>query len=130
MQVLVPKDDSLLGKMFEVVITSTGKHYLKGQVLTESLTRAPPRPAPLPHGAVSGTKKWQEKRNEIETIAAATTKTLSPNGHMTSKPHQTDSISWTFNWLRGTDLLLILLAALVLCTAVVSHYTQLFAFVW
>ena len=126
LQVLVPKDDSLLGKMFEVVITSTGKHYLKGEVLTESLLSAPPRPAPLPHGAVSGTKEWEEKtkKKETEMLAPATSESTA------RKEHQTSTISWTSNWLRGTDFLLIFLAALILCTAALSHYTQLFSSVW
>ena len=112
--------------MFEVVITSTGKHYLKGEVLTESLVSAPPRPAPLPHGAVSGTKEWEEKnkKKETESLVAASSEPVA------RKEHRTSTVSGTFNWLRGTDLLLIFLAALVLCTAALSHYTQLFSSVW
>ena len=128
LQVLVPKDATLLGKMFEVVITSTGKHYLKGEVLTDSLASAPPRPSPLPHGAVSGTKEWEEKEKEkkkkTETLVAAVSEPIA------RKEQQTSTVSWAFNWLRGTDLLLIFLAALILCTAVLSHYTQLFSSVW
>ena len=50
----MPKDPSLLGKMFEVEITSTGKHFLKGSVVQDSLLRVLPRPQPLPPGQVSG----------------------------------------------------------------------------
>lgn len=50
----MPRDPALLGKRFEVMITSTGKHFLKGQVVKESLVQAMPRPPPLPAGHVSG----------------------------------------------------------------------------
>lgn len=72
LQVLVPKDPLLLGKMFEVVITSTGKHYLKGDVVTESLVRVPPRPTPLPTGAVSGRKEWREKQSQNQIVPKRT----------------------------------------------------------
>ena len=49
-----------MGRMFEVEITSTGKHYLVGEVVKHSLVRMPSRPAPLPYGAVSGWGKVQE----------------------------------------------------------------------
>ncbi|XP_005149927.2 threonylcarbamoyladenosine tRNA methylthiotransferase isoform X2 [Melopsittacus undulatus] len=53
-QVLVPKDPSLMGKMVEVNIYEAGKHFMKGQpvsdarVYTASITR------PLAKGEVSG----------------------------------------------------------------------------
>lgn len=53
-QVLVPKEENLLGKIVEVEIIETGKHYMKGQL---SQTRIPSSPAlstPLPQGEVSG----------------------------------------------------------------------------
>lgn len=48
--------------MFEVVITSTGKHFLKGQVIEESLVQVSPRPQPLPAGDVSGMQAWKDRR--------------------------------------------------------------------
>lgn len=56
LQVLVPKDPSLLGKMFAVDIVTTGKHFLKGTVVRDSLEKMVPRPPPLPVGAVSGAR--------------------------------------------------------------------------
>jgi len=47
-QVLVPKDESLLGKVVEVVITSAGKHYLKCNVLHDV------QPSNVPKGQISG----------------------------------------------------------------------------
>lgn len=56
-QVLVPKDPALMGKMVEVNIYEAGKHFMKGQpvsdarVYTASITR------PLAKGEVSGLKE-------------------------------------------------------------------------
>ena len=33
MQVLVPREDGLMGRMVRVQITATGKHYLKGEMV-------------------------------------------------------------------------------------------------
>lgn len=108
--------------MFEVVITSTGKHYLKGEVVTESLGLAPHRPTPLPQGAVSGAKGWKKKdKNDKATSNTSSTT-------MTSKPRP-NSLS-TFSQFRVTDIVLVAIAALVLCAAVLCHYTQLFTVVW
>ena len=46
-----------MGHMFEVKITDTGKHYLVGEVVRQSLVCMPPRPPPLPYGTISGAKK-------------------------------------------------------------------------
>ena len=55
LQVLVPKDDNLMGKMVEVKITSSGKHYLMGELVEHSEVRRPATvPAPLSRGQVSG----------------------------------------------------------------------------
>lgn len=127
MQVLVPKDDALLGKMFEVVITSTGKHYLKGEVMAESLGRAPHRPTPLPQGAVSGGKDWKKKKKKNDEVTSAPS-SITIASHHDSKP-EPNSIS-TFSHFRVSDIVLVAIAALVLCAAVLSHYTQLFTVVW
>lgn len=51
----MPKDEDLLGKMVEVEIVETGKHYLKGRLLapTNQAVR-PDVPPPLKKGQVSG----------------------------------------------------------------------------
>ncbi|KAL8562319.1 Threonylcarbamoyladenosine tRNA methylthiotransferase [Nucella lapillus] len=55
-QVLVPKDDDLMGKMVEVEIVETGKHFLKGRLLTSTAHAVRPEtvPPPLLKGQVSG----------------------------------------------------------------------------
>ncbi|XP_076462834.1 threonylcarbamoyladenosine tRNA methylthiotransferase-like [Babylonia areolata] len=55
-QVLVPKDEDLMGKMVEVEIVETGKHYMKGRLLAPKWEAAvrPDVPPPLQKGQVSG----------------------------------------------------------------------------
>ena len=54
-QVLVPQEEDFMGKMVEVDIISTGKHYLKGSVVREAGIERPDMvPPPLKQGAVSG----------------------------------------------------------------------------
>jgi len=48
----VPKDEALLGKVVDVVITSAGKHYLKCSVLSD--IQRVNIPSPLPKGHISG----------------------------------------------------------------------------
>lgn len=61
-KVLVPKDPALMGKMVEVNIYEAGKHFMKGQpvsdarVYTASITR------PLAKGEVSGLKEVSKRR--------------------------------------------------------------------
>ncbi|KAK7099629.1 threonylcarbamoyladenosine tRNA methylthiotransferase-like [Littorina saxatilis] len=65
-QVLVPKDEDLMGKMVEVEIVETGKHYLKGRLLTSKRDAVRPDvPPPLLKGQVSGLP--QESKNGHQT---------------------------------------------------------------
>lgn len=64
-QVLVRKDPSLLGKMFEVEITATGKHFLRGSVLDESVVHVLPLACPLLPGEVSGAAKWASRTSPV-----------------------------------------------------------------
>ena len=130
----MPKDDALLGKMFEVVITTTGKHYLKGEVLTESLAHAPSRPAPLPRGSVSGATAWK-KRTTTATVTMVASHRMANGTNLGSselhKPLSSGSRSSSSGqWLSVGDVALILVAALVLCAALMlSHTTHLFT-IW
>lgn len=53
-QVLVPKNENLMGKMVTVRIVETGKHFLKGQLLSDKDIVQPDVPLPLKKGQVSG----------------------------------------------------------------------------
>ena len=64
-QVLVPKDDNLMGKMVEVDITSSGKHYLMSELVTETQVKRPENvPPPLKKGQVSGTTQVEPLKTE------------------------------------------------------------------
>jgi threonylcarbamoyladenosine tRNA methylthiotransferase CDKAL1 len=53
-QVLVPKNENLMGKMVTVQIMETGKHFLKGRLLSDKDVVRPDVPLPLKKGQVSG----------------------------------------------------------------------------
>uniref|UniRef100_F6TJ71 tRNA-t(6)A37 methylthiotransferase n=1 Tax=Ciona intestinalis TaxID=7719 RepID=F6TJ71_CIOIN len=52
-QVLIPMDEDLTGKMFEVEIVETGKHFLKGKRIDSSVPVTPVTVQPVPLGCVS-----------------------------------------------------------------------------
>lgn len=54
LKVLVPKNENLMGKMLTVRIVETGKHYLKGHLLSDKDIVQPDVPLPLKKGQVSG----------------------------------------------------------------------------
>ncbi|XP_068093069.1 threonylcarbamoyladenosine tRNA methylthiotransferase isoform X2 [Hyperolius riggenbachi] len=58
-QVLVPKDSAFMGKMVEVVIYETGKHYMKGKPLSDSKIYTPSITKPLEKGEVSGLSEME-----------------------------------------------------------------------
>ncbi|XP_078614913.1 threonylcarbamoyladenosine tRNA methylthiotransferase-like isoform X1 [Branchiostoma floridae x Branchiostoma japonicum] len=68
-QVLVPKDEKLLGKMVTVEITSTGKHYLMGRLLSDQVTKVAIA-TPLPKGTVSGVQDNLQEATNSTTVTA------------------------------------------------------------
>ncbi|KAI0220405.1 Threonylcarbamoyladenosine tRNA methylthiotransferase [Lamellibrachia satsuma] len=65
-QVLVPKDANLLGRMVEVDIVSTGKHYLMADLFkTGAVQRPVSVPPPLQHGQVSGVPAAQTSKDVL-----------------------------------------------------------------
>lgn len=52
-QVILPMDDTIMGKMVLAKFVDTGKHYLTGEIVRESLEDAPVRPTAAPAGAVA-----------------------------------------------------------------------------
>ncbi|XP_063055799.1 threonylcarbamoyladenosine tRNA methylthiotransferase [Engraulis encrasicolus] len=80
-QVLVPKDPGLKGKMVEVDIYETGKHYMKGRLVEESPVLTPSIAQPLQQGQVSGLT--QEVKSPCENgvhAAAVAAPSLSSGG--------------------------------------------------
>jgi len=66
----VPKDENLLGKVVDVVITSAGKHYLKCDVVSD--IRHVDIPAPLPKGQVSGLQATPLVRLSLSSLRSFT----------------------------------------------------------
>ncbi|KAM4835164.1 threonylcarbamoyladenosine tRNA methylthiotransferase isoform 2-T2 [Thomomys bottae] len=63
-QVLVPKNPSFMGKMVEVDIYESGKHFMKGQPVLDAKVYTPSISKPLVKGEVSGLKKRLEEENK------------------------------------------------------------------
>lgn len=53
-QVLVPKQDNLMGKLIKVIIYETSKFSMKGKLIDENKLKMPGLTVPLPLGSVSG----------------------------------------------------------------------------
>lgn len=53
-QVLVPKNEEYWGKMVEVEVIETGKHYMRGRPIDSSKPISPALQEPLPKGKISG----------------------------------------------------------------------------
>ncbi|XP_050712453.1 threonylcarbamoyladenosine tRNA methylthiotransferase-like [Eriocheir sinensis] len=64
-QVLVPQKDDYLGKLVEVEIIETGKHYMRGRPIDTSRPMPPSIAEPLARGAVSGLAGVGAGREEI-----------------------------------------------------------------
>ncbi|XP_071548928.1 threonylcarbamoyladenosine tRNA methylthiotransferase [Panulirus ornatus] len=70
-QVLVPKDENFWGKLVEVEIIETGKHYMQGRPVETSKPISPAMTNPLPKGEVSGLLNTEDildstKRNQMK----------------------------------------------------------------
>ncbi|XP_055119694.1 threonylcarbamoyladenosine tRNA methylthiotransferase isoform X3 [Symphalangus syndactylus] len=82
-QVLVPKNPAFMGKMVEVDIYESGKHFMKGQPVSDAKVYTPSISKPLAKGEVSGLTK--DFRNGLGSQ-------LSSGSH-TSAASQCDSAS-------------------------------------
>ncbi|XP_053638346.1 threonylcarbamoyladenosine tRNA methylthiotransferase isoform X4 [Cherax quadricarinatus] len=70
-QVLVPKNEDFLGKLVEVEIIETGKHYMRGRPIETSKPISPAMTEYLPKGEISGFLSTQDisdsnKRNQMK----------------------------------------------------------------
>lgn len=54
LKVLVPKNPPFMGKMVEVDIYESGKHFMKGQPVTDAKVYTPSISKPLARGEISG----------------------------------------------------------------------------
>ncbi|XP_021036095.1 threonylcarbamoyladenosine tRNA methylthiotransferase [Mus caroli] len=78
-QVLVPKNPAFMGKMVEVDIYESGKHFLKGQPVSETRVYTPSISKPLAKGEVSGLTK--EFRNRLGNHPNGTSDTCPATQH-------------------------------------------------
>uniref|UniRef100_G3SLB5 tRNA-t(6)A37 methylthiotransferase n=1 Tax=Loxodonta africana TaxID=9785 RepID=G3SLB5_LOXAF len=61
-QVLVPKNPSFMGKMVKVDIYESGKHFMKGQPVSDAKVYTPSITKPLAKGEVSGLTEVSKRR--------------------------------------------------------------------
>ncbi|XP_043305700.1 threonylcarbamoyladenosine tRNA methylthiotransferase isoform X1 [Cervus canadensis] len=76
-QVLVPKNPTFMGKMVEVDIYESGKHFMKGQPVSDAKVYTPSISKPLARGEVSGlTEEFRNRLgnhlNSVSHTSAAT----------------------------------------------------------
>ena len=76
------KDPALLGHMFDVEIMATGKHFLRGRVLEESLVSVPLLTTPLAPGQVSGTTS---KAAASQSSSSSLSSSVSPSAGRTQR---------------------------------------------
>uniref|UniRef100_A0A8I5R1S4 Threonylcarbamoyladenosine tRNA methylthiotransferase n=1 Tax=Papio anubis TaxID=9555 RepID=A0A8I5R1S4_PAPAN len=69
-QVLVPKNPAFMGKMVEVDICESGKHFMKGQPVSDAKVYTPSISKPLAKGEVSGLTK--EQNHFHDAVVSAT----------------------------------------------------------
>ncbi|XP_024596183.1 threonylcarbamoyladenosine tRNA methylthiotransferase [Neophocaena asiaeorientalis asiaeorientalis] len=73
-QVLVPKNPTFMGKMVEVNVYESGKHFMKGQPVSDAKVYAPSISKPLAKGEISGLT--EEFRNMLGNHLNAVSHTL------------------------------------------------------
>ncbi|NWR86371.1 CDKAL methylthiotransferase, partial [Furnarius figulus] len=116
-QVLVPKDPLLMGKMVEVNIYEAGKHFMKGQPVSDARVHTASITRPLAKGEVSGL------REELRHAPRSGTKW---EGHPSAgTPVQSPPCSWPalqLLWHPGGAGLKVLSASLALLAALVVFY--------
>ena len=64
----MPKELELMGKMVEVEIIETGKHFMKSRLVEEADIKEPGLVKPLNHGEVSGVSKELTQENKVSLV--------------------------------------------------------------
>ncbi|NXO05303.1 CDKAL methylthiotransferase, partial [Rhinopomastus cyanomelas] len=116
-QVLVPKDPQLMGKMVEVNIYEAGKHFMKGQPVSDSRVYAASIARPLAKGEVSGLTE------EFRPAPQNGTNWRAPRS--AASPAKAPLRSWAAArrpWQRGGDGLKTLSVSLALLAVLVALY--------
>ena len=61
----MPKDVDLMGKLVEVEVIETGKHFLKSKLVEASSISEPGLVKPFEKGEVTGTRKQPPQENQV-----------------------------------------------------------------
>ncbi|XP_060046784.1 threonylcarbamoyladenosine tRNA methylthiotransferase [Erinaceus europaeus] len=85
-QVLVPKNPPFMGKMVEVDIYESGKHFMKGRPVSETKIYSPSISRPLAKGEVSGlTEEFRNRLGNHLSSPVATTQGVSASSRLALK---------------------------------------------
>ncbi|NXC82235.1 CDKAL methylthiotransferase, partial [Cercotrichas coryphoeus] len=116
-QVLVPKDPLLMGKMVEVNIYEAGKHFMKGQPVSDARVHTASISRPLPKGEVSGLTE------EFRRSAQSGTKwKAQPSAEIPGKTGLSSCMALQLPWQQGGGGLKILSVSLALLAVLVMFY--------
>ncbi|XP_040823614.1 threonylcarbamoyladenosine tRNA methylthiotransferase [Ochotona curzoniae] len=108
-QVLVPKNPAFLGKMVEVDIYESGKHFMKGQPVSDAKVYTPSISTPLAKGQVSGLTK--ESTSKLGTHHSSTSRSAASSRKTQQTPRLHEDCA--LRVAVGLALLAFLVASLV-----------------
>ncbi|NXX38170.1 CDKAL methylthiotransferase, partial [Tricholaema leucomelas] len=116
-QVLVPKDPLLMGKMVEVNIYEAGKHFMKGQLVSDARVYTASITKPLAKGEVSGLR--EEFRHAPQN---GTNWKANPSAETSVKTPLSSWLTLQLPWQQEGDGLKILSVSLALLAVLVMFY--------
>ncbi|XP_054020241.1 threonylcarbamoyladenosine tRNA methylthiotransferase [Dryobates pubescens] len=116
-QVLVPKDPLLMGKMVEVNIYEAGKHFMKGQLVSDARVYTASITKPLAKGEVSGLT--EEFRHAPQS---GTNWKANPSAETLVKTPLSSWLTLQLPWQQEGDGLKILSVSLALLAVLVMFY--------
>ncbi|XP_056338870.1 threonylcarbamoyladenosine tRNA methylthiotransferase [Oenanthe melanoleuca] len=116
-QVLVPKDPLLMGKMVEVNIYEAGKHFMKGQPVSDARVHTASISRPLAKGEVSGLT--EEFRRSAQN---GTNWKAQPSAEIPGKTQPSSCMALQLPWQQGGSGLKILSVSLALLAVLVMFY--------
>ncbi|NXG46310.1 CDKAL methylthiotransferase, partial [Psilopogon haemacephalus] len=116
-QVLVPKDPLLMGKMVEVSIYEAGKHFMKGQLVSDARLYTASITKPLAKGEVSGLT--EEFRHAAQN---GTNWKANPSAETSLETPLSSWLTLQLPWQQEGDGLKILSVSLALLAVLVMFY--------
>ncbi|NWU25996.1 CDKAL methylthiotransferase, partial [Dyaphorophyia castanea] len=116
-QVLVPKDPLLMGKMVEVNIYEAGKHFMKGQPVSDARVHTASITRPLAKGEVSGLTEEFRRAPQNGTNWKA-----QPSADIPVKTRLSSWMALQLPWQQEGDGLKILSVSLALLAVLVMFY--------